>query len=74
MIKVLEKAALLLRLIGDRPGIRPGELATAAELHKATLSNILKTLTALGQVRRDTTGGCHTTAGRRSWRAVDSMP
>lgn len=58
-IKVLVKTDRLLRLIAERPGIPFAGLQVATGLHKATLSNLLKTLTGLGYTRRDGAGCCH---------------
>lgn len=58
-IKVLAKVDRILRLVGARPGIPFGELQAATGLHKATLSNILKTLAELGYTIRSRDGGCH---------------
>jgi DNA-binding IclR family transcriptional regulator len=59
MIKVLAKTDRILRVIAERPGLSFTELQQAMDLHKATLSNILKTLTELGYTARDADGGCH---------------
>ena len=57
-IKVLVKVDRILRVIADRPGVSFADLQVAVGLHKATLSNILKTLTDLGYAARTGDGGC----------------
>jgi len=58
MIKVLGKVDHILRQVAARGGISFGELVRQLGIHKATLSNILRTLTQLGYVRRDESGAC----------------
>ena len=58
MIKVLEKADRVLRVLSERPGIAFGDLASTLGMHKATLSNILSTMVSLGHAERDENGGC----------------
>jgi IclR family pca regulon transcriptional regulator len=59
LIKVLAKADRILQCVAARPGLSFSELQAELDLHKATLSNILKTLTDLGYTARDAAGHCH---------------
>jgi len=54
MIQVIHRALDILELLGSQPGkIYPlGEIAQLLELHRATCSNILKTLAQRGYVER----------------------
>ncbi len=54
MIKVLQKCDAILRLVaGADQGMTLLEIGRALRMHKATLSNILRTLQALGYLERD---------------------
>jgi DNA-binding IclR family transcriptional regulator len=59
MIKVLAKTDTILRTVAARPGIAFGDLVASLGIHKATLSNLLKTLTDLGYTERDDAGRCY---------------
>lgn len=79
-IKVLAKTDRILRIIADRPGVSFSELQVAVDLHKATLSNILKTLTELGYTARGEGGCCllgptilELAAGERERRALPAL-
>lgn len=63
MVKVLLKADRILRVIAAQPGIEFSALQIEVGMHKATLSNILKTLTHLGYAVRDSDGGCRIGSG-----------
>jgi MarR family transcriptional regulator, organic hydroperoxide resistance regulator len=43
---------LVVRLVGQRPGISAGELARTLHLHPSTLTEVLQRLTARGALRR----------------------
>lgn len=79
-IKVLAKTDRILRIIAERPGVSFSELQAAVDLHKATLSNILKTLTELGYTARGEGGCCllgptilELAAGERERRALPAL-
>lgn len=56
MIKVLQKADILLKLIAENNPIGFTELQRHCEINKATLSLILKSMTELGWLHRDDGG------------------
>jgi DNA-binding MarR family transcriptional regulator len=62
---------LVVRMLGQSPGLSAGELATVLHLHRSTLTGVLRRLERLGIVARATSSGDRrravlrlTTAGR----------
>ena len=47
----------VLAVVGDRPGVLPGEVAQATGIGQAVVYNVLKTLTQKGRIEKTSLGG-----------------